>query len=471
MALAPQPPPPVRQFSFTDWQVANPSAPPPGDRLDAEYDRADVSISQTISWVASSLNTDGTLRAGTVGSSQLVSGLFNDIAQDIIDEVQPLVDQAQAHAASALTSAGDADTSAGEAETANVAAQGAKGAAEGAAASADLSRLDANSSALTAGAKATDAANSANHAAGDAALAQDWGIVSRDWAEHMPDHIPANTLAVMGITGEHWSSRWWAHQAHSALDGMAALYLGAFPEPPLTTVTGDPIPLGALYFNTTLNEPFVWNGSEWIPFYAPVKALLLTLVYRAVEDQTVFVMTNPDLHTNTYTIDIEHPEPVVVYVNGVRLPPNAPVAGMGDWVLDPLTSTVTFVDGLKDGDIAQIDILAPGDGGAGTARVQTQSLLDFNVDPATGTPGQIDGVRTTFPLCLASAGHEPVAVTRPQELQVSVDGVLQQPGIDYAVASTNITFVEAPLVGARAWALWYGPEPEPAVEDEAEVMQ
>lgn len=45
------------------------------------------------------------------------------------------------------------------------------------------------------------------------AQAQDWSEVSFEWAEHMPDTIPPNILATMGITGDHWSARWWAHRA------------------------------------------------------------------------------------------------------------------------------------------------------------------------------------------------------------------------------------------------------------------
>lgn len=33
------------------------------------------------------------------------------------------------------------------------------------------------------------------------------------WAEHMPGTIPPNLLSEMAVTGDHWSSRFWAHQA------------------------------------------------------------------------------------------------------------------------------------------------------------------------------------------------------------------------------------------------------------------
>ena len=55
---------------------------------------------------------------------------------------------------------------------------------------------------------------------GAAATAQDYAQVCIDWAEHMPDTIPLQTLAINAITGDHWSSRWWANQA--------ALIVGSF---------------------------------------------------------------------------------------------------------------------------------------------------------------------------------------------------------------------------------------------------
>lgn len=52
------------------------------------------------------------------------------------------------------------------------------------------------------------------------AQAMDWAEVSAEWAEHMPDIIPPNILAVMGITGDHWSSRWWANRAAQIVGSM-----------------------------------------------------------------------------------------------------------------------------------------------------------------------------------------------------------------------------------------------------------
>ena len=117
----PAPVPSSRQYSFTGGQVGNPAAPPPGDRLDAEFDRLRAAISAVIDWVEASL-------------------------------AQP-----------ALRDSGDD--------------------------------------------------NAASDAEGAAALAYRYAILAQAWAEYMPGTIPPNILAVMDITGDHWSSRWWANLA------------------------------------------------------------------------------------------------------------------------------------------------------------------------------------------------------------------------------------------------------------------
>jgi hypothetical protein len=447
------PAPPVRQYSFTDWQVNNPTAPPPGDRMDAEYDRGNQSITDTITWASISLNTDGSIRDAIIGQNNLVSGLFDDVAQGIIDQVQPMVDDAQSYATAAQTSASDAETAATAAGVSNTAAQAAASTAQTASTGAANQALAAASSAVTAKNAAADALNAADDAAGDLAASTDYAVLTQAWAEHMPDPIPPNILAIMGITGDHWSSRWWANKAANAFGELASLYLGAWPAPPSSTPTGDKIPPGAIYYNTTSGQPFVWDGTEWVPFFSPTKAYLLTLLYRATAGQTVFPLTVPDLGQQTYAISQTEAEPLEVYVNGARLPQDAPNPGNGDWNLDAATSTVTFLAPLSVGSMVQIDIMAP-TSLLSPSRVQTQALLDFNIDPATGNPGQIDGTRATFPLALPD--KTPVTVNSAQELFVSLDGVVQQPGTDFNVNSTTITFGEAPTIGARAWSTWYG---------------
>jgi hypothetical protein len=446
------PSPPVRQYSFTDWQVNNPTAPPPGDRMDAEYDRGNQSISDTITWASVSLNTDGSLRDAIVGQNNLVSGLFDDVAQGIIDEVQPLVDQAQSYANAAAGSSSTAQASATAADVSNTAAQAAASTAQSSASSAGNQALAAGTSALAARNAAADAANAANDAAGDLALSSDYGLVTQAWAEHMPDPIPPNILAVMNITGDHWSSRWWATKAENAFGYLTSLYLGVHPVPPTSTATGDPIPVGGIYYNSSTNQVYVWDGTEWQQFWAPTKAYTFNLAYLLTAGQTQIVLTVPDLSGNTYTLNVNEPEPLDLYLNGVRLAPTT--IASPDWAINLATSTITLTKPALAGTLAVVDILTPTNQLA-PARVVTKQLLDFDIDPVTGNPGQIDGTRKTFNLALMS-DHSAVTVLSPVELQVILDGGIQKPGVDYSTSGSQITFAEAPIPGEAAWSLWFG---------------
>ena len=258
--LSAQPIPPARGYSFTDWQVNNPTAPPPGDKIDSEFDRTNQSVADTLEWAGTSLNTDGSLRDGSVGENQLVPGLFDDIASDAVAEVQPLVDQAHASAGAAAVSATSAQAAAVTAQTQAAVALNAATGAAGARTQAQSSATTALNAQNMAANSATAAGNSANHAAGDAALSQDYGLVTQAWAEHMPDTIPPNILAVQGVTGDHWSARWWANQAAQIVQGTLVIATGDTPPP-------HPLP-GSLWFDSVSTQLYVWytdpNSSQWV---------------------------------------------------------------------------------------------------------------------------------------------------------------------------------------------------------------
>jgi hypothetical protein len=261
---APQPSPPARQFSFTDFQTNNPTAPPPGDKLDSEYDRTNTTLTQALAWAQTSLNTDGTIRPGIVGTAQLVPGLWQSIADQITNDVQGSVDQAAASASSASTSKNAASASASAAQTQSQAASGSASTAQTAAGAAQNSVTSAQGSATTASNAATTASNAANTATGAKAVASDYAVLTQAWAEHMPDVIPPNILANMGVTGDHWSSRWWANQAadyiHNAIDGGA------------TVTTSDIAPTlaadGDLWWDSVGGQLYVYyddnNSRQWV---------------------------------------------------------------------------------------------------------------------------------------------------------------------------------------------------------------
>jgi hypothetical protein len=450
------PPDTHRQYSFTDHSVNAPSVPHPGDRLDGEIDRTNAAVNEISNFLEQTFDAEGNLLPGAVGEGALREDVVQGIEARVTPNLQPYVTRAEAHAIYAGVAATDADASAREAAShaqrvlANT--DLAKSASDAAMALSRQVAADARAVAETQAEVdnfASDSELAANMAHNDARLAG-------AWAEYMEGGapLPAMVFAHTSITGQHWSSRWWANKAAAAFGELSSLYLGAWPEPPTTTATGEPIPVGALYYNTTTHLTYVWDGTSWQPFYAPTKALTLSLVYVATAEQTVFDMRTPDIGGNTFSLDTVYPEPTEIFVNGSRVLYDEP-PGTGDYVIAFNLSTISFLKPLRVGTVVIVDIMS----NINTLppnRVTTRLLLDFDIDPVTGTAGQIDGVRATFPLAL-STSHAPITITANTELLIFLDGVAQQPGAAYSTSTSTITFTEPPIPGCINWGLWFAP--------------
>ena len=457
------PTPPVRAYSFTNWQVNNPTAPPPGDRLDGEYDRTNASVASTITWASVSLNTDGTIRDAIVNKNNLVSGLFDGISQDIIDGVQPLVDEAGGYASAARTSSQAAQTAATAADTANVAAQGASNRAADAAGDAAISSSDARAAASAAASSALAAANDAENATGAEGAAYDYAILTQAWAEHMPDTIPPNILAVMGITGDHWSSRWWANRAdvavstalddldqaldqaledinaagdywlgvlqgqtEEALTGLQSLYLGAFASPPVADSFGNDLATGAMYFDLTLDAAYVWNGTAWRPLVTPGPSATFRYVYVATAGQTVF--SGPDRTGNPLVYDTANYQTLAVFHVGLLLTPTDDYA--------EAVNTVTLTKPAAAGDIVQLLV---------------ESVPVVALDWRTV---QLDtSAWTTAGGVLRDAQGHALTPNAATDVMLSVDGVWQQGSVDYAVSGSMLTFTPPAEPNARCFGL------------------
>jgi hypothetical protein len=280
---------------------------------------------------------------------------------------------------------------------------------------------------------------------GGAPTAQDYAQVSIDWAEYMPGTIPPNVLAINAITGDHWSSRWWANRSANAFGMLAWWYQGAWaqPGPPSTpfTPTGQPLPVGSVYYDTTLNSMLIWNGSGWVNLSSPSKAATASLYYTATANQTVFPLGTVDNNGKTFAFNQTTPEGLQAYVNGVRLEPTL------DFSVNTATSTVTLLRPLSAAAMVAFDLLTPAvqltpSGSANTV------LLNAIVP---------DGVKTVFSgLTVAMNGHA-TNIGKNEELLVSVDGVQQSPGVAYTASVATLTFVEAPGADAKIFLIWFGP--------------
>ena len=428
------PTPPARGFSFTDDQVNNPTSKTPGDRLDAEFDRSNAAVAGVITATETSLNPDGTLKSATVGSAQLVPGLFDFIANDAISQVQPLVDQAQGYSSAAQASATAADTSATNAQTQATAAAGSASTASSASALAGTSQTAAASSASQAAASASLAANENNDAQEQATQADLARQLAQGWAEHMPDTIPPALLAAFAITGDHWSSRWWANQAAIAAGqaiGFQTYYLGAAASPPASNpATGLPPIVGALYFDTVLQEMRVCTGpGTWASFASPSGGSTARYQYIATTNAQASI-SGPDALGNPLVMN-PSTDAITVYHQGDLLKPTRDYALAG-----PTSPQVSFNNPFRGtilaGDSFDVIVVRP---------LSSTAYTSDRVKCITSS-WVFNGTNVTFPL--VDPHGQAVTPQQASYVQASLGGTILEPGVDFTVSLANLTFTLPP---------------------------
>jgi hypothetical protein len=436
---------PQKIYDFTAFARRQPTTPPPGDRIDAQLqNHADaitavqLAVENLIKTMPATPDLEGPARAIQAESERAAAEIRRASAN-----AQAILDQARQTLSRIWVEADRARDVADRAEARVAAAvQAALDAAPP-----PQTNVAPYASPMPVGVLGPNAGGFyASDDAGATATSADYAQVSIEWAEHLPDTIPPNILAINAISGEHWSSRWWALRAASAFGALAWMYMGGWPSaPPSTplTPTGQPIPPGAMYFDTTLGYMLVWNGSTWVPLaQGAAKATTASLYYLATAGQTVFPLTAADRFGHTFAFNQTLPEGLQGLVNGVRLEPTV------DFTVDTVASSVTFLRGLPANAIVTFDLLTP----------VSQLTPSGTVNTVLLSPIVPDGVKTVFTgLTVASNGH-PANVSKNEELLVSVDGVGQAPGMSYNAGGAQITFSEAPPATALIFIVWFGPQ-------------
>jgi len=216
-----------RVFSFSSWDTDHPGDRHPGDRLDAEFNAQGRAINLLEERIARLLRADGKLAHNLLSVESFPAELHAEMTRKILAQVQEervaiqraamaigqmrreiveLLHDAKVFAAEQVEEYARSLQVIGDVVTVQ-------------------EQLKARLEPLAAQAIDTldTADNSSNDAALAAATAQDWAQVSIEWAEHMPDTIPPNILAITGISGNHWSSRWWASQAAATISGFTGV--------------------------------------------------------------------------------------------------------------------------------------------------------------------------------------------------------------------------------------------------------
>jgi hypothetical protein len=439
-----------RVFDFGDWSRSHPSAPHPGDMLDAQFDEIIDRIDGWDARVKLAIKDDGSIAAGAVGEFAIRPDVFAAVLKTLRDELVEPTGAALAAQKTAETALLLAKQALNEAEQVLTAAKSAANdilaAQIAATAKMDQSTVfvaDLIAESAQLAAKSAEIRSDWDDSASEA---QAWALSSALWAEHMPDTLPDNAVKIMDISGDHWSSRWWANRADNAFGRLTDLYLGAWPDPPTTNLEGGPIQIGSIYYDTDTQQPYVWDGSNWVPFWTPAAATTASLWYRATAGQTVFPFSVPDQNGNTFAYDQVHPEGTEIHVNGIRLTPNYGASAEADFSVNTVTSTLTLLRPLRVGDILAVDLLvAP-------AKLAPGAVTVWALKTTPATP---DGTTLTFTLATKATGGPMVSLTKSEELLVSLDGIIQEPGYAYTAIAASLTFTTAPTVDSRLFITWY----------------
>lgn len=125
-----------------------------------------------------------------------------------------------------------------------------------------------------------------------------------------------------------------AAAAAASYDNFDDRYLGAKSSgAPTTDNDGNPLVVGALYYDTTAGEMRVYDGAGWLAASAASVVSLVTYEYTASAGQTVFTGNDNNAVSLTYTIGLQQ-----VFLNGVLLAP-------GDDYTTTNSGTITLVTG------------------------------------------------------------------------------------------------------------------------------
>ena len=89
----------------------------------------------------------------------------------------------------------------------------------------------------------------------------------------------------------------------------------------------------------------------------------------------------------------------------------------------------------------------------GTVWISTDPARAANIQELDDISGSFNGSTTQFNLTVSSAA---VTAVTAQQLLISLGGVMQNPGTDYTVSSTTITFTTAPASGLSFWGVSLG---------------
>lgn len=242
-------------------------------------------------------------------------------------------------ASAAATSATSAAASANAASTSAASAAASTTAAAASAAAAATSEANAAASATAAATSATSAAASASAASTSATSAATSASAAATSASAAATSATSAASSATSATSA-------ATQAEAAWDSFDDRYLGAKITPPTVDNDGNPLIVGALYWNSNNSEMYVWDGSAWDAITTNVS---MTRWIKTAAGGETSLSGNDDYGVSLqYTVGWEQ-----LYLNGVMLVPGV------DYTEASSTSITGLSPALTANDIVEILIFTP----------------------------------------------------------------------------------------------------------------
>jgi len=455
--------PPTQQVSFADIARNNPRGPFPGDRLDAQIENLIEAIRSTQQALKDIRADDGKLKAHSVGNTQLAVELKHTRAE--IDSVETRV---MAAAQTAVTAANlihergrDTHLRALDAEAAASTAAGFLTAINAANALIESNTHLAINATDTVQTQTSDAENWASYSQAHAEVAETNQEQAAAWAEYLagpvvdPAAAPAYAQStpwghglyyqpVEGGLAGLWSAKWWALYAQQLVGHWNFYYLGAWPEAPMPgdtnpntgLTTPNPLAPGSFYYNTETGQLYIWDGTQWVTPIKMTPAYQANYVYVATAGQTSF--SGPDANANIPTITNNDSD---VHLNGIRL------VGGSDYTIDDATSTLTLAVGATANSIIQWDLLVE----ASQLAPGAISVFKLILSPIPDGTNRVFTMEYNNP----TQGRLPIASTQVAEVAISLDGIVQEPAVDFTATGSTLTMSSAPPLGCRFWGTWH----------------
>ena len=433
------------------------------DLLDAQISNLIEAIHSTQVALEDIRRDDGKIKSSLIGPEQMSPTLVEHLVDGIRKHTVQQATRAEQGAAQAINAEQNTALFALDAEKAAISASQFLHAVNTAVEIVKSYSQTADSRMTAAEFEATDAENWATYSKAQADNAIAAKNEATQWAEYLagpvvnPNEAPAYIAdhpfghglyyqPVEGYGGMAglWSAKWWAVYAAQLVGPWSFYYLGGWTDPPLPGSSNPdtginvpaPIPPGSFYYDIDTGTVYFWNGVAWVSPFALASGVTSRFAYKATAGQTVF--SGADFFG---AAPIVGASPSDVHLNGVKLVPTL------DYTIDTVASTLTLLNPVTANSFVQWDLLVP-----------AESLTPSGVHAYKCTiAGAIDGSNKNYTLQYnhPTDGLKPTTITDSAQLQVSQDGIVQEPGGDYTATGAALTLNVAPQAGARLWVVWF----------------